>query len=137
MGMKKDLGTILTLTAAQILTTYVDATVINGGRPDTIRFMLLAQTKSGSAITSAVLQVLVSQDGVTYVAVASEDDVSLDTGPVHTWAIAAAGTPQPQSVTVPGGYPYIKVQVKALGGIGATGGSLLAIDKFTLTAAAV
>jgi hypothetical protein len=112
MGMKKDLGVIATLTAAQIAVAYANAGLVNGGRPDKFRFTFKTTTIGGSAITSIDVQVKASKDGVVYEIVNFIKDAGT-LGVTANFPIAAAGTPQENTITCDGSFAFIQVQVKA------------------------
>jgi hypothetical protein len=122
--MKRDLGTIFTLSTTSILTSYVASGVQNGGRPDSYRLLMLLTTVASTNITSYTVKCTASSDGVTYSDVTTQtDDLTPDTE--HTFAVGAAGTPQMDSLILPGGFPYWKIQVKAVGGVGKAGESFV------------
>lgn len=121
-----DLGAVLSLSGAAVLTTYTAGSTVYGGRPDKFRFTATCVSVAGTAPTSFELKCSASEDGVNFYDVESEEDADeIADAPAieHSFTIAAPGTLR-ASLTVDGKYKHLRVSGKFTGSAGEAGESL-------------
>jgi hypothetical protein len=125
--MNVDLGTVLSLLGTAFHTSYVTGSEIDAGRPRRLRFSVKAVTISGTNCTDLRLQVLASDDGVTYRAVTSQDDADEIIAPLkeHVYTDLSTFGTYSYSLVVDGGYKYVKLEAMFTGGVGKAGESIV------------
>jgi hypothetical protein len=125
--MNFSFGTVLSLTGTGITTSYQAGTKLYCGRPTKVRFSAKAVAAVGTSMTSFEVEVLGSDDDVSYYPVASLDATDEGFLPLdeHSYAISGAPVTVEASVEVPGNIKFLKVQAKATGGAGQAGESII------------
>ncbi len=126
MSRYPDLGTVMTLSGAALLNTYVTGGVVNAGLPPRMRYTFKIVTKTGTALTSAVLKLQGSKDGTNYFDISSsEDDLTLAIE--HTATLADAAT-QVYPLTCDGSWMYLQIAIKIAGVATGATGDIITVD---------
>ena len=121
-----DLGTILSLTGASILTTYAEGAAKAVGSAGRVRATLRVVSIGGTAITSVQAKLQASSDGAAGwhdIESQGDEDATSTTALEHSITITA-GTTQEVSFAVEGPFDFIRLAAKATGGAGQAGESL-------------
>ena len=127
----RDLGTVLSLSAGAILTTYTDSSAISLGRPGQARFTVKVVTVGGTAMTNVVVKLSASDDATNYYDVESSSDIDASSTAMaleHTVALSPGST-KVFSIHVDESYESLKISAKVTGGVGVAGESLVVTGR--------